>query len=89
MIRSIGGIRFTSYVVAISCGFVILHFFCMRSPSKLLNVSTPLLAHGAILAVFGTALPSFLLGLGLARAGAQKFAIISTVGPVGTVVLAW
>ena len=89
MIRSIGGIRFTSYVVAISCGFVILHFFCMRSPSELLDVSTPLLAHGAILAVFGTALPSFLLGLGLARAGAQKFAIISTVGPVGTVVLAW
>ena len=27
--------------------------------------------------------------MGLARAGAQKFAIISTVGPVGTVVLAW
>lgn len=89
MIRSIGGIRFTSYVVAISCGFVIVHFVCVRSPAVLLNASTPLLAHGAILAVFGTALPSFLLGLGLARAGAQKFALLSTVGPVGTVVLAW
>ncbi|MEZ5325573.1 MAG: DMT family transporter [Verrucomicrobiales bacterium] len=89
MIRSIGGIRFTSYVVAISCGFVIVHFVFTRSPADLLDVSTPILAHGAILAVFGTALPSFLLGLGLARAGAQKFAIISTVGPVGTVVLAW
>lgn len=89
MIRSIGAIRFTSHVVAISCGFVILHFLCVRPPGDLFAVSKPILLHGAILAVFGTALPSFLLGMGLARAGAQKFAIISTVGPVGTVVLAW
>ncbi|MGK0189992.1 MAG: drug/metabolite transporter (DMT)-like permease [Verrucomicrobiales bacterium] len=89
MVKQLGGIRFTSYVVSISCGFVILHFLCARSPAELLGVSNSIMAHGAILAVFGTALPSFLLGIGLARAGAQKFAIISTVGPVGTVVLAW
>jgi len=89
IVRSIGGIRFTSYVVAISCGFVILQFLILRSPAALLEISAPLFTHGAILAIFGTALPSFLFGIGLARAGAQKFALISTLGPVGTVVLAW
>ena len=89
MVRDIGGIRFTSYVVAISGGFMIFHYLCLRSPIELLTTSPPVLMHGFILAVFGTALPSFLLGIGLARAGAQKFAIISTVGPVGTVLMAW
>ena len=41
------------------------------------------------LAVFGTVVPSFLLGVGLKRAGAQRFAIIGTIGPLATIVLAW
>ena len=45
--------------------------------------------YAMILAVFGTVVPSFLLGVGLRRAGAQQFAVLSTIGPVATVVLAW
>ncbi|MGI9243802.1 MAG: EamA family transporter, partial [Verrucomicrobiales bacterium] len=46
-------------------------------------------SHALILAIFGTVVPSFLLGIGLKRAGAQKFAIIGTVGPLATILLAW
>ena len=45
--------------------------------------------YAIILAVFGTVVPSFLMGIGLRRAGAERFAILSTIGPVATVLLAW
>ena len=48
----------------------------------------PVYAYGAVLALLGTVAPALLMGEGLARVGAQRFAI-STIGPVGTVALGW
>lgn len=45
--------------------------------------------YGLVLAVFGTILPSLLMGDGLKRVGSQRFAIISTIGPIGTLLLGW
>ena len=89
IVREIGGIRFTAYVVLVSCVCVIAHFCLTEPPAHLLQFDREVYVNGLILGVLGTAVPSFLLGIGLARTSAQQFAIISCIGPVGTIALAW
>lgn len=88
-LRTIGPGVFTSGVVAFSGFFVLLHFAAARPLDSLLRQPAEVYGFGAILAVFGTILPSYLMGMGLQRAGATRFAIIGTTGPLMTVVLAW
>ena len=87
--KKIGAMRFTSIVVGFSCLFVLMHYAVTHPFGDLMKLSGPVYGHGAVLAIVGTVIPSFLMGVGLKRAGSEKFAIIGTIGPVGTVVLAW
>ncbi len=89
MIRSVGAIRFTSNVLCVSCVFTLIHFLVSGGWSNLAVVEPRAYRYAGVLAVFGTILPAFLMGIGLKRAGAQRFAVMSTVGPVTTVVLGW
>ncbi len=89
MIREVGAMRFTACAVGISCVFVILHFLATHPLSGLACLPSAVHGYALILAVFGTLIPSFLLGIGLRRAGATRFAVIGTVGPMATVFLAW
>lgn len=87
--RQVGALRFTSIVVGFSCVFVLTHYAMVHDVTDLVELTKPVYMYGGVLAVFGTVIPSFLMGIGLKRAGSEKFAIIGTIGPVGTVVLAW
>ncbi|MEM7387510.1 MAG: DMT family transporter, partial [Verrucomicrobiota bacterium] len=89
LLHTLGALRFTANVLVCSVFFVVLHFVAIHPLSTLADLEPPIWKDGAILALFGTVLPAFLLGIGLKRAGAQRFAIISTIGPVGTIALAW
>ena len=88
-VQRIGAWRFTGITVGFSCLFILAHHFVARSPSTLFELPSAVYLHGVWLAIFGTVIPSFLLGIGLRRAGAQKFAVVGTVGPVATFLLAW
>ncbi|MES2705725.1 MAG: DMT family transporter [Verrucomicrobiota bacterium] len=88
-LRTIGPGVFTSGVVGFSGLFVLLHFILTRPLGLLLHQPAEVYGFGAILAIFGTVLPSYLMGMGLQRAGATRFAIIGTTGPLMTVLLAW
>lgn len=89
LIREIGALRFTSLAMTFSAGYVLVHFAVVHQPASLLHFPSGVYLNGAILALFGTVIPAFLMGWGLQRAGPVKFAVIGTVGPVGTLVLAW
>lgn len=89
LLRRIGPAAFTSRVVAVSCVMILLHYSAVRPVAELFTLTGKTYACGAALAFIGTIAPSYLLGSGLQRAGAQRFAIIGTVGPVATIVLAW
>lgn len=89
VIKRIGSTRFTSCVVGTSCVLVLCHFAIAHPVLDLVRVSNPVLAYGGVLAIFGTVLPSFLLGIGLKRTTAENFATIGTIGPLMTLVLAW
>jgi drug/metabolite transporter (DMT)-like permease len=88
MIAEIGAIRFTAYVVGISCVMVMIHYALTEPLGQLFRQGPAVYGYATILAIAGTVLPSFLMGIGIRRAGAQRFAIIGTTGPIGTLVLA-
>ncbi len=89
LLRRMGPAAFTSRVVGLSCVMILLHYCATRPLAHLVALPGRVYGYGAVLALLGTVAPSYLLGFGLKRAGAQKFAVISTVGPVATILLAW
>ncbi|WP_009960858.1 DMT family transporter [Verrucomicrobium spinosum] len=89
MIARIGPIRFTSCVVGFSCLYVLIHFVLTHPPGAILKLPPGAYGCGVALAIAGTVIPSYLFGIGLKRAGAQAFAVIGMIGPLGTVGLAW
>jgi drug/metabolite transporter (DMT)-like permease len=81
--------RFIAFTVGFSCLFILAHYALTRPASALLTLPAPVYVHGIALAVCGTVIPSFLLGIGLRRTGAQKFANIEAIDPVAAFALAW
>ena len=88
-VKRLGPFRFTSHVVSISCGFILLHFLVARPLGSLMHLPLEVYGYGLALGLLGTVIPSYLLGLGLRRTGPQKFAVIGTLGPIVTLLLAW
>lgn len=88
-ITRVGARRFAGIVVGFSCLFMMIHFLLTHPVSALGNLPAPVYGYGAVLAVFGTVAPALLQSIGLQRAGAQTFAVISTIGPVATLFVAW
>ena len=89
LVHEVGALRFTSIVVGFSCLFIMAHYILVHDVADLTKLPAPVYFHGGVLAILGTVIPSFLMGIGLKRAGPERFAIIGTIGPVGTIILAW
>ena len=89
VIKRVGATRFTAYSMGTSCVLAITHYTLAHSISDIVTISSPVVFYGAVLALFGTVLPSFLFSTGIKRAGPERFAIIATIGPVMTLILAW
>ncbi|HEY5792420.1 MAG TPA: DMT family transporter [Chthoniobacterales bacterium] len=88
-IARVGVMRFTGLAVGFSCLFMLAHYGLTHDPRALGGLPAVVYGYGGILAVFGTVLPALLLSIGLKRAGAANFSIISAIGPVATFFLAW
>lgn len=90
MIRRVGAVRFSAIAVGFSCLFMLAHAaLTPETRSTLLKLPPAVYVYGGILALFGTVAPSLLLAVGLRRSTPQRVAIISSLGPVTTLLLAW
>lgn len=83
-----GSRRFTAYSMSVACGVTIAHFV-LTKPVAQLAVSSDVLLLAVGLALISTVLPAFLMNAGIRRIGADRAAIVGTVGPVSTLVLAY
>ena len=83
-----GARRFTAWSMSVACGVTIAHFL-LSKPLAQLAVPPDVLALAVALALLSTVLPAFLMNAGIRRIGADRAAIIGTVGPVSTLLLAW
>lgn len=88
LIPVVGAAKFNSYAMAFASIAVLLHFF-ITSNVSLLNLSTGAYVYGFLMAIFATVLPSYMVAEGIRRIGSGNTAIVGSVGPVSTLVLAY
>jgi drug/metabolite transporter (DMT)-like permease len=88
-VAEVGALRFTSIVVSASGFMVLLHAALVVPWVTFTQLPSRAWWLGLLIAVVGTVIPSFLMGLGLRLAGPTRFAIIGSVGPILTLALSW
>ncbi len=88
MIPELGATRFTAYAILISTAGVFIHFLIRGDYSFLLNAPPQVWEYGWLLAIFATVIPTFMLSIGMKKIGSNNAAIVSTIGPVSTILQA-
>ena len=83
------GVQLYTGVTMLMCMVIILTYFGFDNGNfySLLE-SNKVIGYGAIIGVFGTAIPILLLSYALTKTSASSYAVVSSIGPVATIVLA-
>jgi len=88
LIPQIGATKFTAYAMTVAAIGVLLHFAINGNFTVIESGNKAFWLYGILLAVVATVIPSFLISAGLKRMGSNNVAIVSSIGPVSTVVQA-
>ena len=88
MIKRMGSRQFTSFAMIGSTFFVGVHFAATRDVREFVAISPAVYVYALVLAIACTVIPSFMINEAMARIGAPRTAVIGTVGPVITMLLA-
>lgn len=88
LIPQIGATKFTAYAMTVASAGVLLHFFINGNFTVIESGNTKFWLYGLLLAVVATVIPTFLISAGLKKMGSNNVAIISSVGPVSTIIQA-
>ncbi len=87
MVPKLGSQRFTALALLAATAAVLVHALIVGA--RVLGLGTPAYVIGLVMALLATVLPAFLLARGIALIGSGPAAIVSTVGPVSTILLAY
>ena len=87
IIPHIGANKFTAYAMLSATAGIFGHYV-ITSNSYALILNKNILPYGILLAVVATVIPSFFLSAGMKRIGSNNVAIISSIGPVSTILQA-
>jgi len=91
MIPVLGAAKFTTYTMLVATVAVLLHFLVRGAVQGSYHVSilhNGLWMYAVLLALLATVLPSFMLSAGMKRIGANNAAIVTSIGPVSTILQA-
>ncbi len=89
LIPKVGANFFTAFAMTVACITICIHFVLVR-PIKLIGDFSPRIwFFGFLMATLNTIIPTFLLSYGIKKIGSSSSAIIASVGPVSTILLAW
>ncbi|MDO6430211.1 DMT family transporter [Flavitalea sp. BT771] len=93
VVRVVSPFTFTTYSMLVAVGSVFLHFLVRGWVSGNFHLPTgaasgQLWMYGLLLALLATVIPSFMLSEGMRRIGANNAAIVTSVGPVSTILQA-
>lgn len=88
LVHKVGTIRFTTYSMAVSGLCILIHYLIVdRSNIFVFNVDV--YSYSLLMAIVSTVIPSFMVYEAIRRIGSSNAAIISGVGPVSTIILAY
>ena len=91
MIPVLGAAKFTTYSMLVATTAILIHYLVrgtVRGHYHLSIVDNGLWVYGILLALFATVLPSFMLSEGMKRIGPNNAAIVTSIGPVSTILQA-
>lgn len=88
MVQRIGAIRFTAYVLTIACITTLVHF-AIDFDAQIFQLPTEVYWLALLMAIISTVAPALLMNIGIHKIGSGPAAIVSSIGPVMTIVLAW
>jgi drug/metabolite transporter (DMT)-like permease len=87
LIPQVGSTKFTAYAMLAATVGILSHNILANNIAQL-NTGNGLWWYGLLLAIFATVIPSFLIANGMKRIGSNNVAIISSIGPVSTILQA-
>lgn len=87
MVNIVGATRYTAYAMFAATAGIFIHFLVTRSVADI-QFTSSLVAYSIALAIIATVLPSFLISNGMKKIGSNNVAIITSIGPVSTIVQA-
>jgi len=88
MVKRIGATRFTAYAMSIACFATLLHFGSSFDKT-ITQLPSAVYGLALLMAIFSTVIPTFLMNMGIKHIGASPASIISALGPVMTIFLAY
>lgn len=84
----LGTLRFTSIAMMGACLAIVAHHGIVLQ-WQLFNFSAPVYYLSILMAIFATVVPAFLISEGIRLIGASNAAVIGSVGPISTIILAY
>ncbi len=88
IINRIGSLRFTSWSMVVATLFTLAHYTAKHGV-LLLDMTSAFYLIGLVMAIFCTVLPAYMMNAGIQRIGASRTALVSAIGPVMTLILAY
>jgi drug/metabolite transporter (DMT)-like permease len=87
-IARVGVARFTASAMLVACIATLLQFVFTHPPQSLLSQPFRVYQLSAVMALFSTVLPVFMLSAAIRLIGSGRAALIGTIGPVATLFMA-
>lgn len=87
LLTKIGSRRLTSMVLIVSCITVLIHYY-LADGRSLFGFDSIIYILCLVMAIFCTVIPTFMVAEGIKLIGAGNASIISTVGPLATIIMA-
>jgi drug/metabolite transporter (DMT)-like permease len=88
LIPKVGASKFNSYAMSFACAAVLLHFL-LFSDVSLLHLASTVYIYSALMAIFATVVPSYMVTAAINRIGSDNAAIVGSIGPVSTILMAY
>jgi drug/metabolite transporter (DMT)-like permease len=89
IIPRIGATLFTAYTMTIISIASAVHFLLTEDLDLARHLPLQVYGISFMIALIATVLPSIILNMGIQRLGSNKVSLISSIGPVSTIFLAW
>ena len=89
IIPRLGASLFTAYTMIVISIASAVHFLLTENVSMAMHLPAQVYGLSFMIALIATVLPSMLLNMGIHRLGSNKVSLLSSIGPVSTIFLAW
>lgn len=89
LIPKFGSVRFNSYAMSVAALGVFIHYLISHGGNQLLQYVPAVYGYSLLMAVVATVVPSYLIVEGIRLVGAGNAAIIGSIGPISTILLAY